>query len=260
MSYPGYIHMIHEIRQAYQRPESVTDEQLRDWVQVASSYGDNWTRSQLTRLLIQLHSGDKSWGEVALGWLYESAKEGSWWTADLTQLVLQGWMDLLIHSSVGAAIAELHPRGVAQGLVTSILEGTTIPDKIPNIWLGRLVAAADARPPYDQLAVVELLSKARPKEPRWGFVALKWLNERRRLEPQWAARMVQIVVTTWPSLVNSEYSVGRLQIDPKFMARALSFALLKGWLTPSQVPPFLATTLESLARINLQQLSVGGRS
>ena len=244
MNYPAYFDDIRDIRMAMLDPSGVTDEQLQQWVQDAERVGDQWMRTQLARLLVKTRRGHEVWGHIVLGWLYQSAKKKSWWTDELVTVMLEGWPDLFVNSSMGASVGEIHPQGVAQGLLNPIRSGQIFPRDIPNIWISRLVAAADRGSLFERHAVAEFLAEARAGENRWGLKVLEWLRRMEHSDSTWKARMVKLLIKGWPNLIASRFSLDSLNIDHEQLAQAVSIALLKGWLHKEDLPRALIHFLQ----------------
>ncbi len=163
MTYGAYLFTIEEVRRAVRLPHKVTDDKLREWIQVANSVSDFWLKAQLAQILGELHPGEAEWGEVVKGWLVQAVERHSWWTDEFVVLVLRAWPQLLLNSGIMLRLIDTHPVGIASGLLEALKRRAIQADQVSDEWLTRIQEKLkDRQEPYREM--VGMLLAIRQKE------------------------------------------------------------------------------------------------
>jgi len=198
MKSQSFIELVSILRQYRSRFRNVDAETIERAVRLADEVGDFWSRKEVVSWTAQVQPGASPWLVTFVNWLVQAAGRRSPWTSEIAFEVLKGWPEVSLQDPQWLDAVELYPSAIAEALLQAldakVLQGSSIPETL----IERLAQAALKFGGTAAAAVVRLIARVYPEDPRWGRTVLEWLNQEQTEELR--AEFQRALQSAWPDL------------------------------------------------------------
>ncbi|GBC84196.1 hypothetical protein HRbin11_00618 [bacterium HR11] len=194
----AFIELIGILRQYRSRLRNVDTETIERTIRLADEAGDFWSRREVISWVAQVQPGATAWLVTFVNWMVQAAGRRSPWTSEMAFEILKGWPDVALQDPQWLDAVELYPSAIAEALLQALdakaLQGSSIPEAL----IERLAQAALKFGGTAAAAVVRLIARVYPEDPRWGRTVLEWLNQEPTEELR--AEFQRALQSAWPDL------------------------------------------------------------
>jgi hypothetical protein len=198
MKSASFIELVSILRRYRSRFRNVDPETIERTVRLADEAGDSWSRREVVSWVAQVQPEAVPWLGTFVNWLVQAAQRRSPWTSEIAFEILKGWPEVSLQDLQWLEAIELYPSAIAEALLQAldarVLEGS----KIPETFIERLAQAALKFGGTAAAAVVRLIARVYPEDPRWGQTVLEWLNQEQTKELR--AQFQRALQNAWPNL------------------------------------------------------------
>lgn len=194
----AFIELIGILRQYRSRFRNVDAETVERMIRLADEAGDFWSRREVVSWMAQVQPEASPWLATFVNWLVQAAGRRSPWASEIAFEILKGWPEAALQDPQWLDAVDLYPSALAGALLQALDAKVLQVSSIPETLIERLAQAALKFGGTAAAAVVRLIARVYPEDPRWGQTILEWLNQEQTEELR--AEFQRALQSAWPEL------------------------------------------------------------